>query len=219
MSFAGVIAEVHRRDRVLALGGWLMAAGLMVAAVLSVSDTRLILDFGCGTGGTAVALALAFPEIRCFGTDINAEEIAIARERASLYGVADRCEFHHVAPDQALPFSSGAFDLCLCSSVLEYVKGQDSRRFCVQEMVRLLSPRGSLVMTGPNGLYPFEVHSWWTGKPKWGWNYFPTLLNAHTVDYTVWQVEKYARPTVLKLYRTSLWDLLRPWSTFCLKRA
>ena len=43
MSFTGVIAEVHRRDRVLALGGWLMVAGLMVAAVLFLSDTRLIL--------------------------------------------------------------------------------------------------------------------------------------------------------------------------------
>lgn len=183
------------------------------------SDTRLILDFGCGTGGSAIALALVYPEIRCCGTDIDAEEIAIARERASLYGIADRCEFHLVAPDVVLPLSSGTFDLCLGSSVLEYVIGRSSRRFCVQEMVRLLSPRGALVLSGPNGLYPFEIHSWWSGKPRWGWNYFPGILNARTVDYTAGQIEKYALPTVLKLHRTPLWELLRPWSTFCLKRA
>lgn len=182
-------------------------------------DTRLVLDFGCGSGGSAVALALVYPELRCHGTDIDAEEIAVARERAALYKVADRCEFHHVAPNKSLPFPPGFFDLCLCSSVLEYVIERDVRKFCVQEMVRLLAHRGSLVVSGPNGLYPFEVHSWWQGKPNWGWNYFPGLFNAHIVDCTAWEVKKCARPTVLKLHRTPLLELLKPWSTFCLKRA
>ena len=182
-------------------------------------ETRRVLDFGCGTGGSAIALAMACPDVRCCGTDIDADEIAVARERASLYGVADRCEFHHVQENQPLPFPDGFFDLCQCSSVLEYVVDRHARRFCIQEMVRLISQRGLLLVSVPNRLYPFEIHSWWRGKAKWGWNYFPRLLNANTVDSHVWEVKKYARPEVLQLHRTPVFDLLRPWSTFCLRRA
>jgi len=180
--------------------------------------TRRVLDFGCGSGGSAIALAMVHPEIHCYGTDIEADEIVIARERATLYGVADRCEFHHVGEGRSLPFSDGFFDLCQCSSVLEYVVDPDARKFCVQEMVRLIAADGLLFISVPNRLYPFEVHSWWRGKPNWGWNYFPKLLNASTVDSTVWEVKRLARPTTLKLYHTAILQLFRPWSSFCLKR-
>ena len=40
---AAVIAELHRRDRVLASGGWLMVAGLLAATVALAFDTRLTL--------------------------------------------------------------------------------------------------------------------------------------------------------------------------------
>ena len=180
--------------------------------------TRRVLDFGCGSGGSAIALAMVYPDIYCYGADIEADEIAVARERAELYEVADRCEFHHVGEGQPLPFPDSFFDLCQCSSVLEYVVDPDARKFCVQEMVRLIAPDRLLFVSVPNRLYPFEVHSWWRGKPNWGWNYFPKLLNASTVDSTVWEVKKLARPTVLKLHRTPLVQLFRPWSTFCLKR-
>ena len=179
---------------------------------------RRVLDFGCGSGGSAIALALAYPGVRCCGTDVDSDEIEIARERARLYGVADRCEFEHVAANRPLPFSDGSFDLCLCSSVLEYVIDKSARRFCVQEMVRLLAPGGLMVVSAPNRLYPFEVHSWWRGKPNWGWNYFPRWLRADTVDCTMWEVRRLARPATLKLYRTPLNRLFKPWSIFCLRR-
>jgi SAM-dependent methyltransferase len=181
--------------------------------------TRRVLDFGCGSGGSAIALAMVYPDVFCYGTDVDADEISVARERAKLYGVADRCEFHHVRENQALPFPEGFFDLCQCSSVLEYVVAPEARKFCVQEMTRLITPGGLLFISVPNRLYPFEVHSWWRGKPNWGWNYFPKLLNAHTVDSTVWEVQKLARPAVLTLHRTPFLQLLRPWSNFCLRRA
>ena len=43
MSIAAVVAELYRRDRVLALGGSLIAAGLLAAAIAFAFDTRLIL--------------------------------------------------------------------------------------------------------------------------------------------------------------------------------
>jgi hypothetical protein len=37
------VAELHRRDRVLALSGWLMIAGLLAASAAALIDTRLVL--------------------------------------------------------------------------------------------------------------------------------------------------------------------------------
>src|ERR1700682_4510688 len=39
-------------------------------------DVRRVLDFGCGSGGSAIALALVCPNVTCTGTDIEPEEVA-----------------------------------------------------------------------------------------------------------------------------------------------
>lgn len=174
---------------------------------------RRVVDFGCGSGASAIALALVYPDVVCKGVDIHPVEVTVARERAKLYGVADRCEFFCVSPGEALPFPDGSFDFCQCSSVLEYVLDTDARKFCVQEMARLLCHGGLLFCSVPNRLYPLEIHS-----RKWGWNYFPTLLHARIVDSTAWEVKRLARPLTLKLHRTPLIELFRPWSNFCLRR-
>jgi ubiquinone/menaquinone biosynthesis C-methylase UbiE len=178
------------------------------------SGIRQVLDFGCGTGGSAIALAMVYPEIRCYGVDIDPDQIAIARDRAKLYGVADRCEFERVPEHHALPFSDGSFSFVMCSSVIEYVVVPEARRFCVQEIVRVTRHDGLLLFSVPNRLYPFEIH-----KKAWGWNYFPKLLQAKIIDSSFWEVRRLARPAVLKLYQTSPAQLLRPWSNFCLRKS
>jgi ubiquinone/menaquinone biosynthesis C-methylase UbiE len=176
-------------------------------------DIREVFDFGCGTGASSVALALVFPEIRCQGTDINRADVSIARERAKLYGVSDRCQFDVIGEDEALPVSSDRFDLCMCCSVLEYVTDPQVRKRCVQEMVRIVAPGRLLFMTVPNRIYPVEIH-----KRKLGWNYFPKLLKAQIVGCTAWEIERLARPYSLKLHRTPLSQLFTPWTNFCLKK-
>lgn len=172
-----------------------------------------VLDFGCGSGGSAIALAMVYPQLYCHGTDIDSDEIMMARQRAKLYGVEERCEFHHIGEGYPLPFADASFDFCQCSSVLEYVVDREARKFCVQEMARLIPPGGLLFVSVANRLYPFEIHT-----RKWGWNYFPWLFHARIVDSTFWEVQRLARPTVLKLHHTPLVQLFRPWSNFCLRR-
>ena len=174
---------------------------------------RRVLDFGCGSGGSAIAIALTYPDMHCYGTDIDESEIMMARERAKLYGVADRCEFYHVTAGETLAFADGFFDFCLCSSVIEYATEKPIRQFCVREMVRLVGPGRCLFFSVPNRLYPYEIH---TGK--WGWNYFPGLLGARTVDSSFWEVRSLAKPDLLTLYRTPVAQLFRPWSNFCVRK-
>lgn len=176
-------------------------------------DVRRVFDFGCGTGASSIALAMVFPEIECRGTDINKVEVSIAHERAKLYGVEDRCRFDVVGEDEALPVPSDRFDLCICCSVLEYVTDPKVRKFCVQEMVRVIAPGGLLFMTVPNRLYPVEIHS-----GKLGWNYFPRLLKARIVGSSAWEVKRLARPYSLKLHRTPLVQLFTPWTNFSLRK-
>src|SRR4051812_275858 len=83
-------------------------------------STRRVLDFGCGTGGSAIALAMVYPGISCFGTDIDETAVEVANHRAKLYGVEDRCHFQCVSKGASLPFTDNSFEFCQCSSVLEY---------------------------------------------------------------------------------------------------
>lgn len=177
------------------------------------SKIRQVLDFGCGTGASSIALAMVFPEIRCYGTDINRLDVAIAHARAQLYGVSDRCHFDTLGEGQELPVPNNRFDLCVCCSVLEYVTDPGVRKFCVQEMVRAITPGGLLFITVPNRLYPVEIHS-----RRLGWNYFPTLLKARIVGASAWEVKRLARPHSLRLHRTPPLQLFRPWTNFCLKK-
>lgn len=53
----------------------------------------LVLDAGCGTGWSTIALATAFPAARVIGLDLDGASIEEAREHAAAAGVADRVVF------------------------------------------------------------------------------------------------------------------------------
>ena len=53
----------------------------------------LVLDAGCGTGWSTIALATAFPSARVIGLDLDGASIDEAREHAVAAGVADRVVF------------------------------------------------------------------------------------------------------------------------------
>jgi SAM-dependent methyltransferase len=59
---------------------------------LAAPDSRL-LDLGCGTGRSSVAIALAHPDLRVHGVDLDAASIEDARGHAAAWGVADRVTF------------------------------------------------------------------------------------------------------------------------------
>ncbi len=49
-----------------------------------------VLDVGCGTGGVAIPLLRARPDVTVTGVDVSSARGALATERAVLYGVAGR---------------------------------------------------------------------------------------------------------------------------------
>lgn len=80
---------------------------MLVEACIAAGGGR-VLDVGCGTGATTLAVARALgAEARCTGVDVSAPMIALARQRAA----AEAARITFVQSDAArYPFAPGAFD-------------------------------------------------------------------------------------------------------------
>jgi ubiquinone/menaquinone biosynthesis C-methylase UbiE len=97
-----------------------------------------VLEIGCGTGTTALRLA---PSIgRIVATDVSAEMIAIAREKAA----ADGCRNAEllVATAESAPGADGAYDAVLAFNVLHLIA---DRPAALARIRRLLKPGGLLI--------------------------------------------------------------------------
>ncbi|MBI5878484.1 MAG: class I SAM-dependent methyltransferase [Chloroflexi bacterium] len=102
-----------------------------------------VLDVGCGYGGASIAFALDGAHVT--GIDLSHTYMAGARIRAAEHGVTTIAFAESVL--EALPFSTGAFDVIICSDVLEHVKDQ---RACIREIARVLAPHGVAYLSFPN---------------------------------------------------------------------
>jgi len=75
------------------LAGWL-AALPDVRERLATGPAR-VLDLGCGTGSSSIAIAELFPRVRVHGVDLDHASVADAEAGARRHGVADRVSFQH----------------------------------------------------------------------------------------------------------------------------
>lgn len=107
------------------------------------SDTciprKKALDFGCGIGRLAQALAGYFDEVH--GVDIAPSMI----DQANRYNSqGDRCKYHLNVSDSLDPFPDDMFDFIYSSVVLMHMETKYARVY-VQELLRVLSPGGLLM--------------------------------------------------------------------------
>jgi ubiquinone/menaquinone biosynthesis C-methylase UbiE len=96
------------------------------------------LDAGCGDGRYLAALEAELPARRA-GTDISERILETARAR--LEADFRQCNL------ESLPFEDGAFDLVLCSQVIEHVLNAQA---AAAELARVLRPGGTLVISTDN---------------------------------------------------------------------
>ncbi|AOY57942.1 methyltransferase, type 11 [Desulfococcus multivorans] len=89
------------------------------------------------------------PDTMTVGTDINGKDLLDARNRlAELDKIGEIRGLWRlgIADITALPFADAAFDLVICSEVLEHIP---AHRAAVTELVRVLKPGGDLVISVP----------------------------------------------------------------------
>ena len=115
------------------------------------SAGKVVLDAACGSGYGAALLAENASEV--VGCDIAHEAIEYARK---VYGAAkdstlrvEYCESDCLA----LPFPAARFDLVVAFEIIEHL---DNPQAFLDEMDRVLSPAGILIVSTPNRLYYTE---------------------------------------------------------------
>lgn len=122
-----------------------------------------VLEFGCGTGTTAVALA---PSVSRFvGSDISGEMITIAREKAAAQGLSN-VMFEQAAMTDA-PWGDASFDAVLGFNVLHLIP---DRAPVLATVRRVLKPGGLFITKTPclaelNVMFrPLVAVMQWTGQ-------------------------------------------------------
>ncbi len=151
-------------------------------------EGAVILDNGCGLGTYLEAFG-RFTQAR-FGLEVELERAIQAAPQAE--GIVN-------AVGEQLPFSDNTFDFILSNEVLEHV--QDDA-LAVREMVRVVKPRGRIVIFCPNRWYPFEQHGiFWRGRYKFGniplVNYLPDPLRNRLAPH----VRTYSKRKLMALWR------------------
>ena len=103
------IAEMNRPMFINLLGQDWLPAIPEIHARLQASPAARVLDAGCGTGNSTIAIAQAYPNAIVHGFDSDEASIATAREKAATAGLGDRVTF--AVRDASRPGIAGRFDL------------------------------------------------------------------------------------------------------------
>lgn len=133
-----------------------------------VGSVERVLDVGCGTGATTVAMALSseLGARELIGLDPNEHSLAAARVRAKGYELGERCRFQAIVPGARLAFEDESFDLTTCVSVIEYVHANEARQALVADLTRVTKPGGHILLITPS---PFRLRAYHTHRILGDW--------------------------------------------------
>jgi 2-polyprenyl-3-methyl-5-hydroxy-6-metoxy-1,4-benzoquinol methylase len=134
--------------------------GMLIVAhvpVSQVTGTR-VLDFGCGSGASTLALARLFPHAEIVGVELNADLLAIAQARLDFHGLKN-VRFHLSASGTELPADLGQFDFIMLSAVYEHLLPKE-RTTTFPSLWGKLKPGGLLFIEDtPFRYFPIEHHT------------------------------------------------------------
>jgi len=108
---------------------------------------RRLLEVGCGTGALAVYSAMLGADV--VGLDVSASALEVARSRAAVNGVGDRCSFR-AEPIETFAAPDGSFDVVLGNQVLHHFELDQA----MANVRRLLAADGVAVFCEPVLLLP-----------------------------------------------------------------
>ena len=128
---------------------------LEVAELANVQASDLVLDVGCGLGGTARHLADHY-QCNVVGIDLTDEYISVGKKLTDLVGLSDQVELHQGSALD-IPFEDEMFDIVWTEHVQMNIADKYQFYF---EIARVLKPGGRLLFhdifrgTGDSPLYP-----------------------------------------------------------------
>jgi 2-polyprenyl-3-methyl-5-hydroxy-6-metoxy-1,4-benzoquinol methylase len=125
-----------------------------------------ILEIGTGAGGSIVPLAEQGAYV--VGTDVDADSLAVAKDRIRIYGLEDRTEIHLTnAADLQTTFPDQRFDVVIFYASLEHMTLEE-RWSALPAAWNLLNRGGRLVIIQtPNRLWWYDGHT--SNLPFYHW--------------------------------------------------
>lgn len=123
--------EFHTRGR---------ESTLEIAELANLKASDLVLDVGCGLGGTARHLAEQY-KCHVVGVDLTEEYISVGKKLTELVGLSDRVELRQGSALE-IPYEDGRFDVVWTEHVQMNIA--DKNRF-YSEIARVLKPGGRLL--------------------------------------------------------------------------
>jgi 2-polyprenyl-3-methyl-5-hydroxy-6-metoxy-1,4-benzoquinol methylase len=132
-----------------------------------------VADIACGTGWSSIAMALAYPNIRVDGFDLDEDAIDSARSNALTRGVADRVRF--VAADASDPGLSGRYDL---ATIFEALHDMARPVPALRAARALLAEGGSVLVADERVEDEFTVPAPDRDRSSYGWSVVTCLPQA-----------------------------------------
>jgi cyclopropane-fatty-acyl-phospholipid synthase len=154
-----------------------------IAGKLLIRPGMRVLDIGCGWGGLALTLARDHGAI-VTGITLSQEQLAIARERARLEGLADRVSFE-MADYRAI---DGRYDRIVSVGMFEHVGAPNFETFFATVRDRLADDGVALIHTIGHTTPPDATNPW-IAKYIFPGGYIPSLSEvARAIENTGWRI-------------------------------
>ena len=184
-----------------AMDTYARSRGIEIADRLDFSQTRRLLDLGCGPGTYSIAIVQRNPQVRATLLDLPGP-LAEARRLAAARQMADRLEF--IAADAMRYTPEEPFDTVLISNTLHMIGPAGSREL-LKRCYHMLTPGGRLIVQAQY-LNDNRV------SPRW-----PTLLNLiqrvatpHGRNHAIGETKEWMEHAGLRnvqYIRLSLWNV------------
>ncbi|HVN29609.1 MAG TPA: methyltransferase domain-containing protein [Candidatus Binataceae bacterium] len=122
-----------------------------------------VAEVGCGAGQCTVPVAMAFPNSRFTGFDVDAASLARAQNKATKAGVIDRLSFKQVAAER-IP-EADRFDLVMAFNCIHDMANP---RGALAGIRRALKPKGILLWSEANAADRLEENLTTNGRAMYG---------------------------------------------------
>ena len=179
-----------------------------IAAKLAIRPGNKVLDIGCGWGGMAIYLARKYG-VEVHGITLSKEQIALAKERAEVAGVADKTRFELV-DYRDLAARGVAYDRIVSVGMFEHVGTPQYETF-FRTCANLLKDDGAMLLHTIGRMGKPSRTDAFTDKYIFPGGYIPALSEAISVSERMRLIA-----TDVETLRLHYAKTLREWYKRCL---